>query len=191
MSFFRFVQSSNSAIVQTFGRYTKTVGPGLRFFVPLIRKMTPISHRLQQNTFKFDVKTKDNVFARPGLRFFVPLIKKMTPISYRLQQNTFQFDVKTKDNVPAHLGLTVQYIVDPKNAEKASFSLENPIALMDAYIKNVLRSKVPTMTLDNLYKSQNDICDSVGQTIGPKMSEHGYTIVSTLVTSIGWTQGCQ
>src|SRR5687767_9872168 len=97
MSFFRFVQTSNSAVVQTFGRYSRTVGPGLRLYVPFVQKMTPISHRLQQNTFKFDVKTKDNVFTR--------------------------------------LGLAVQYKVEEKNAEKAFFSLNDPIGQMDSYIE--------------------------------------------------------
>ena len=146
MSFFRFVQSSNSAIVQTFGRYSKTVGPGLRLFVPFVQKMTPISHRLQQNTFKFKVKTSDDAFTT--------------------------------------LGLAVQYKIEPKNAEKAFFSLNDPISQMDSYIENVVRSKVPTMTLDRLFKSQNDICDEVGKIIGPKMAEHGYTIESTLVTEV-------
>ena len=144
--FFKFIQSSNSAIVQTFGRYTKTVGPGLRLYVPFIQKMTPISHRLQQNKFRFEVKTRDDVFTQ--------------------------------------LELAVQYKVEEKNAALAYFSLDNPIEQMDAYIENVVRAKVPTMSLNELFESQDDICSAVAKTIGPKMNAHGITIDNTLVTDV-------
>ncbi len=76
--FFRFIQTATTGIVQTFGKSTRTVGPGLRFFIPFIQKVTPISNRLQQDAFTFEVKTKDNVFTKLGLA-----------IQYRIEpQNT-------------------------------------------------------------------------------------------------------
>lgn len=142
----RFIQTSSSAIVQTFGRYTKTVGPGLRLYIPVIQKITPVSHRLQQNNFHFQVKTKDNSFVR--------------------------------------LGLAIQYRIKPENTQKAFFSLDDPIRQMDSYIENEIRAKVPTMDMDDLFKSQDDICTTISSKLGQKMNEHGYTIENTLVTEI-------
>jgi regulator of protease activity HflC (stomatin/prohibitin superfamily) len=61
--FFKFISTSTTGVLQTFGKFTKTVGPGLQLYVPFIQKITPVSNRLTQDTFKFEVKTKDNVFA--------------------------------------------------------------------------------------------------------------------------------
>lgn len=65
--FFKFIQTSQTGIVQTFGKFTRTVGPGLRLFVPFIQSITPVSNRLVQETFKFETKTRDNVFAKLGI----------------------------------------------------------------------------------------------------------------------------
>lgn len=146
MSFFKFIQQSTSGIVQTFGRYSRTVKPGLRLYIPVIQKITPISHRLKQDTFRFEVKTKDDTFTK--------------------------------------LGLAVQYRIEEKNADKAFFSLEDPVHQMNAYIENVVRAKVPKMELNDLFSSQDEICDTVASTLASKMDEHGFTIVNTLVTEI-------
>jgi regulator of protease activity HflC (stomatin/prohibitin superfamily) len=146
MSFFKFIQSSTSGIVQTFGKYTRTVGPGLRFHLPVIQTITPISHRLHQDTFRFEVKTSDHSFAK--------------------------------------LSLAVQYKVEPHNASKFFFSLDDPVQQMNAYIENVVRAKVPHMTLDELFESQDEICEKVSSTVAKKMEEHGITIANTLVTEI-------
>lgn len=67
MAFFRIIQTSQTGIVQTFGRFDRLVGPGIRFHIPFIQKITPVSNKLCQDRFSFEVKTKDNVFARLGL----------------------------------------------------------------------------------------------------------------------------
>lgn len=65
--FFKFIKTSTTGILQTFGKFDRTVGPGLRLYIPFIQKITPVSNRLTQDTFTFEVKTKDNVFATLGL----------------------------------------------------------------------------------------------------------------------------
>ena len=57
------IRTANTGIRETFGRFTGTAKPGLNFYVPFIQRIVPISNRLSQNTFNFEVKTKDNVFA--------------------------------------------------------------------------------------------------------------------------------
>lgn len=67
MVFFKFIQTATTGVFQTFGRCTGTVGPGLQFYIPIVQKITPVSNRLRQETFKFETKTKDNVFVKLGL----------------------------------------------------------------------------------------------------------------------------
>lgn len=146
MVFFKFIPTSKTGVVQTFGKFTRLVKPGLRLYIPVIQTITPISNRLTQDSFHFEVKTKDNVFAR--------------------------------------LGLAVQYKIEPENTELAYFSLDNPKEQIDAYIENVVRAKVPKMKLDELFESQDDICNSVATGLSEKMRSHGFTIENTLVTEI-------
>jgi len=146
----QFINTSTTGIRQTFGRYTGTAGPGLRFYIPFIQTITPISNRLTQEAFSFEVKTKDNVFAK--------------------------------------IGLAIQYRIHPNDASLAFFSLENPKEQIDAYVENVVRARVPKMTLDELFESQNDICTSVQTELSGKMKEHGFTIENTLVTEINPNQ---
>jgi regulator of protease activity HflC (stomatin/prohibitin superfamily) len=143
---FRFIETSTSGIVQTFGKYTRTVGPGLRFYIPFVQKITHVSHRLLYNDFNYTVKTKNDTFAR--------------------------------------LSLGIQYTIKEENAKTAFFSLENPIVQMNSFVENYIRAKVPSMTLNELYSSQHDICETVSTNLKKKMEEYGYTIVTTLVTGV-------
>lgn len=59
----KIIQQSTTGVKQTFGRFSGLVKPGLVIYIPIVQRVTPVSNRLQQDTFKFEVKTKDNVFA--------------------------------------------------------------------------------------------------------------------------------
>lgn len=144
--FFKFVPTSTTAILETFGKFTKTKGPGINFYIPFVQKITPISNRLKQDNFKFEVKTKDNVFA--------------------------------------NLNIAVQYRITELDTEKAFYSLSDPIKQIDSLIENTVRAKAPKMELDQLFESQDDICIAVSEKLSKTMSEFGYTIAKTLVTSI-------
>lgn len=143
---FSIIPTACTGVVQTFGRFTGLCSPGLNFYIPFIQKISVVSNRLMQNDFKFEVKTRDNVFTT--------------------------------------LGLTVQYRIKPENTEKAFFSLDRPMDQIDAYIENVVRAKVPTMLLDTVFESQNEICHEVSENLDKKMTQYGYTIENTLVTEI-------
>lgn len=64
---FRFIQTSNTGVVQTFGKFTKTISPGLNFYFPYIQSISVVSNKLSQNTFGLEVRTKDNTFVNLSL----------------------------------------------------------------------------------------------------------------------------
>jgi regulator of protease activity HflC (stomatin/prohibitin superfamily) len=144
--FFKFVKTSTVGVKTTFGRFTKTVQPGLIWYIPLVQSVDLVSIRVRQKNFKFNVKTKDNVFT--GLE------------------------------------LAVQYKIEPDDVEKAYFSLSNPVEQIGSYIENTVRSHIPTMSFDQLFESQNTIGEYVNSDLKSKMSDYGYTIVNTLITTI-------
>eukprot|EP00211_Chloroparvula_japonica_P017469 CAMPEP_0119126848 /NCGR_PEP_ID=MMETSP1310-20130426/5609_1 /TAXON_ID=464262 /ORGANISM="Genus nov. species nov., Strain RCC2339" /LENGTH=267 /DNA_ID=CAMNT_0007117039 /DNA_START=247 /DNA_END=1047 /DNA_ORIENTATION=+ len=121
---------------------------------------------------------------RPGLNFYIPFIQRVELVSNRLRQDVVRFDVKSKDNVFSTIGLAVQYRVKPEDSAKAYFSLEDPVAQIESYIENVVRAKVPQLTLDELFESQAYLCEQVSANLYEKMIEHGFTIENCLVTEI-------
>lgn len=142
----RFIESSTTGIVQTFGRFTRIAHPGLHFYIPFIQRISPISNRLHQEEFCFEVKTADDVFAK--------------------------------------LSIKTQFRIKPENSETAFFSLDDPHNQIYAYIENVVRSKAPHLTLNDIYKEQDTIESAVAERLSSRMEEHGFTIINTLITSI-------
>ena len=99
----KFIQTSTTGVRQTFGRYTGTVSPGLRLYVPLVQRITPISNRLKQDTFAFEVKTKDNVFARIGLA-----------VQYRIQEEDTEKAFFSLENPKEQIDAYVENVVRAK-----------------------------------------------------------------------------
>ncbi|MDE2183074.1 MAG: SPFH domain-containing protein [Alphaproteobacteria bacterium] len=63
-SFFT-VQQQSAAIVERFGRYVRTAGPGLRFKIPFIESIAVrVPLRVQQLLVEVETKTLDNVFVK-------------------------------------------------------------------------------------------------------------------------------
>ena len=143
---FRFIQTSSTGIIQTFGRFSG--------------------------------------IAEPGLKFYIPIMQKVTPVSNRLHQKSVHLQVKTKDNVLTNLGIDVQYRIRPEDTELAYFSLDDPLGQMDAFVKNVVRARVPKMLLDELFESPDEISNAIGERLTPKMQSHGFNIENTLLTTI-------
>jgi regulator of protease activity HflC (stomatin/prohibitin superfamily) len=142
----QFVHTASVGLRETFGKYTKTVGPGLRFYIPGIQRIVPISNKLQQADLTFYVKTKDNSFTS--------------------------------------LDIAVQYRIKEQDSAKAFYSMENPIRQIKSYVENTVRSKTPTMTLDEMYEDSHNIEQIVSEQLSKKMQDYGYVIENTLVKSI-------
>lgn len=120
----------------------------------------------------------------PGLNLYIPIIQSITPVTNMVMNKDFQLHVKTKDNVFTDLDIKVQYKIKQEDTERAFFSLNNPDQQIDSYVQNVVRSKVPTMKLDELFEAQTQIGEYVSEHLTEKMSQYGYTIVDTLIDDI-------
>ena len=62
-----FIRTASVGIRTTFGRYTKTLKPGLNFRLPFVQRVYEMPTNIRQNTFKFKVKTKDDAFSQINL----------------------------------------------------------------------------------------------------------------------------
>ena len=105
-------------------------------------------------------------------------------VQLRIQQTNIEIETKTKDNVFVRLNLAVQFQVDSKKVVDAYYKLSKPLAQIQSYVEDAIRSSLPKYTLDESYEKKDDIARDVFDTVSNEMSEYGYIIIKTLITSI-------
>lgn len=124
--------------------------------------------------------------AHAGLHFRLPfgIDRVAKTLSLRVQQNNIEIETKTKDNVFVVLDLAVQFKVDGNKVVDAYYKLSTPNAQIQSYVEDAIRSSLPKYTLDESYEKKDDIARDVFDTVSNEMSEYGYVIIKTLITSI-------
>lgn len=120
-----------------------------------------------------------------GLHIKVPLIDRVAHrVDLRVQQLNVVVETKTEDNVFAKLRLSVQYKVIPTAVRDAVYTLNNAVGQIESYVFDAVRGKVPSLNLDAVFASKDDIAKHVNDDLAPTMGEYGYLIVKTLVTDV-------
>lgn len=123
--------------------------------------------------------------AGAGLNFKIPLIDRVAGrLSLRVSQLDVRVETKTKDNVFVNVIVSVQYFVIPDKVVDAFYKLQNAEAQITSYVYDVVRARVPSITLDNVFETKDDIAQAVKLELEQIMDDFGYGIVKTLVTDI-------
>ena len=77
----RMVQQSEQGLVEQFGKYQKTVGPGLRFIVPFIQNLQRVDMREQVvDVPPQEVITRDNVSVKVSAVLYFRVVDPMPAI---------------------------------------------------------------------------------------------------------------
>lgn len=148
----------------------------------------------QQNMVIIERLGKFNRVVGPGLHVRIPIIERIVAtVNMRTAQVAFTIDAKTKDNVTISMEIAAQYHVSydmgrndvASGVYRSYYMLANPIAQMQAYLIDALRSAVPVYTLDEVFEKKDDIAADVNTTVADQMRAYGYDLVSTLITAIG------
>lgn len=123
--------------------------------------------------------------AGAGLNFKIPFIDRIAGrISLRVQQLDVRVETKTKDNVFVFVIVSVQYFVIPDKVVDAFYKLQNADSQITSYVYDVVRARVPSITLDNVFETKDEIAQAVKIELEQIMDDFGYGIVKTLVTDI-------
>lgn len=123
--------------------------------------------------------------AEAGLNFHIPFIESASGrISLQVKQLDVVIDTKSHDNVLTRLKVAVQYAVMPEKVFEAFYRLRNPKEQIEAYVADAVRAKAPTLTLDALYESKEEVADSVEAALKEAMAENGYSIKRVLIVDI-------
>jgi regulator of protease activity HflC (stomatin/prohibitin superfamily) len=128
---------------------------------------------------------KFNRVVDPGLHVKFPYIDRLVALlSLKIDQNIITADTKTKDNVFVKVNIAVNYRVVAGREREAFYTLSDAKAQIQAYVLDVVRSKIPAMTLDEVFEKKDDVAQAVTQHLSELMQQYGFEIVSSLVVDV-------
>lgn len=123
--------------------------------------------------------------ANAGLNVKIPLIEKVSGrVSLRIQQLAVKAETKTKDNVFVNVVVSVQYSIIPERVYEAFYKLNDPTVQINSYVFDVVRARVPKITVDELFEKKDEIAIAVKEELNETMINFGFEIINTLVTDI-------
>jgi len=105
-------------------------------------------------------------------------------LSLKVQEMQVTVETKTVDDVFVKLLMAVQYHVIPERAKEAYYELANPIQQIESYVFDEVRSTVPNMELDEVFRNKDKIAASVKENLRETMDQYGYNIIGALVNDI-------
>jgi regulator of protease activity HflC (stomatin/prohibitin superfamily) len=139
----------------------------------------------QQNAVIIERFGKFSRIAQPGLNFKIPFIETLSEqVSLRLMQLDVEVETKTLDNVFIHITASVQFKILPNKIYQAYYTLDDARNQIQAYIFDVVRAKVPSILLDDVFSKKDEIAIAVREELHEVMDEFGYDIMKALVTDI-------
>lgn len=119
----------------------------------------------------------------PGLHFLLPVADAVIArLDLRIQELHVRCETKTKDNVFVQMSIAVQYQV--QNPYDAFYKLSNPAGQIESYVFDVVRAKVPNLTLDQAFEAKDEIAIAVKEQLAADMDDYGYLIIKALVVDI-------
>eukprot|EP00002_Diphylleia_rotans_P040070 TRINITY_DN9421_c0_g1_i2.p1 TRINITY_DN9421_c0_g1~~TRINITY_DN9421_c0_g1_i2.p1 ORF type:complete len:258 (+),score=44.28 TRINITY_DN9421_c0_g1_i2:269-1042(+) len=124
-------------------------------------------------------------FQQPGFSCLFPIIDNLVgTLDLRVQQFKMKTESKSRDNVFVTVSIAVQYRVVPEDMYDAFYKLQSPISHIQLYIHSVVRSTIPTLSLDELFNAKDSIAVSVQKGVEQEFFDNGYHVVQVLVEDI-------
>lgn len=139
----------------------------------------------QQKIYIIERLGKFNRVATAGIHLMIPFIEHRAAImDMRILQLENTIVTKTKDDTFVSLSVAVQYRIDRTRVYEAFYELSDPKDQIRSYIEDSVRNSVPDITLDQTFSQKDEIALQVKSLLQEKMTQFGYTIISTLITDI-------
>ena len=156
-------------------------------FLCLIALLTGLFTVEQQTVAIVERFGKFRRLAEPGLHWRLPFGFEHVASrqSLRIRQLDLDVETKTHDDVFVIIRLAVQYVIPSKDqVYDAYYKLADHTIQMNSWVFDVVRSKVPTMKLDNVFENKDEIADEVKKALQERMAQYGWEIVRALVNDI-------
>lgn len=122
---------------------------------------------------------------QPGLSFVMcPYEQLVGRLSFRVQQLDVRVETKTLDNVFLIAVVSVQYQILREKVYDAFYALTNPAQQITSHVYDVMRSQLPTLELDSVFESKEELALAVKSALSETMTGYGYQILQTLITDL-------
>ncbi len=163
------------------------IGLGIVFLVFFLTALFSAFYTVEQQTAAVVERfRKFQKTAGAGLHVKVPFIDKVAErVSLRVRQLDLPVETKTKDDVFTVIKLAIQYYVPSmEKVFDAHYKLVNHEMQMNSWVFDLVRAKVPSMKLDEVFENKDDIADDVKKHLQDRIREYGFEIVRALVNDI-------
>ena len=128
---------------------------------------------------------KYNTTAHEGLNFKLPFLDRIVVRrNLKIVQQDIEVETKTKDNVFVRTKVSVQYQIIRDKVHDSYYRLSDPIAQIESYIFDVVRSEIPKLSLDDVFVSKDTVALAVKESLEESMDDFGFMIIKTLITDI-------
>ncbi|MFA9460089.1 SPFH domain-containing protein [Thiohalorhabdus sp. Cl-TMA] len=137
------VQQSEAVVVERLGTYSRTLGPGINFLIPVLERARPIKIRRYESAGIGSKELQERVVEETKID------TRETVLNFPAQP------VVTNDNVSIQIdGALYFQIQSPK---EAVYEVENLIQAVEVLAKTTLRAVVGARELDTLFSSRDEI----------------------------------
>ena len=113
-----------------------------------------------------------------------PIDEVVGRISLRVQEMKVSLETKTKDNVFVIVNVSIQYQAIRDKIYSAFYVLSDLEPQMKAYVFDVVRAELCTMTLDHAFESKDEISSQLKIHLQEVMTSYGYSILNALVIDL-------
>nr|BDT26960.1 SPFH domain-containing protein [Bacteriovorax sp. HI3] len=128
---------------------------------------------------------KYHITAHEGLNFKLPFIDRIViRRNLKIVQQDIEVETKTRDNVFVRTKVSVQYQIIRDKVHDSYYRLSDPIAQIESYIFDVVRSEIPKLSLDDVFVSKDTVALAVKESLEESMDDFGFMIIKTLITDI-------
>ena len=122
--------------------------------------------------------------AEPGLKWVCVPFQTLNAVSIQVRQENFTTDTKTLDNVTVRVVTSVQFAVLPDKVNDFYFKLSDPVKQIEAQVDNIVRGHIPTMDLDKVYSSKDELAEQIKNELAETLTLYGVEVHSCLMTDI-------
>lgn len=105
-------------------------------------------------------------------------------ISTRVTESITKCETRTKDNVFVRIDCAVQQMPKEGKIKEVIYKLRTPSQQIDSYVADVIRAKVPVMSLDEVFQNKDAIADAVNEKLKEQMEDFGWEILQALVINV-------
>ena len=113
-----------------------------------------------------------------------PIDKVVGRVSLRVQEMKVSLETKTLDNVFVNVIVSIQYQAIRDKIYSAFYVLSDLHPQMKAYVFDVVRAALCTMTLDHAFESKDEISSQLKVHLQEVMTMYGYSILNALIIDL-------